>query len=474
MTTPDCSVYASNPTISDLSALQTEPRLIRRAKQIVEKWREKPANSFPEMFEDEAGLAGAYRFFSNPSNSFEDLLAPHADASFERAGPDVLLSLEDTTAFVFGGDVRREGLGRIIKDDQGFLGHFSLLASADGLRRPFGVGAAEPWVRFKEKNTRRRHSDIRRTDEERESLRWFRMVERVETLAAPEQDVIHVQDREGDIYNSVASMCAQDYRFVVRCIQNRRIEKNERGDRCVHDALEGLPVVGWMTVEISARPGSSLPERRKSHPPRKARTASVAMTATTLTLIRPRGAPEDWPERAQINVVHVFEPSPPAGEEPIEWILATTESTSMFEDIKRVISIYATRWLIEEFFKAIKTGCRYEARQLETYHALTNALALCIPIAWEMLTLRTLERTAPETPASEILAPDRLEVLKAMAKRYPLPEDPTTRDALIAIAGMGGFLIRNGRPGWLTLRRGYENLLTYEMAWRRARERSVE
>ena len=38
--------------------------------------------------------------------------------------------------------------------------------------------------------------------------------------------------------------------------------------------------------------------------------------------------------------------------------------------------------VVEEFFKALKTGCAYETRQLRTYDALVVALMIFLPIAW--------------------------------------------------------------------------------------------
>ena len=54
--------------------------------------------------------------------------------------------------------------------------------------------------------------------------------------------------------------------------------------------------------------------------------------------------------------------------------------------------------------------------------------------------------------------------------RKPLPENATARDAFLAIAGLGGHLRRNGEPGWQTLGRGYEQLLTLVQGWSAARE----
>ncbi len=72
-------------------------------------------------------------------------------------------------------------------------------------------------------------------------------------------------------------------------------------------------------------------------------------------------------------------------------------------------------------------------------------------------------------PAKDWIDPLRLAVIAAMSKRYKLPDNPTVSDVAYAIAGMGGHLKRNGPPGWLTLRRGLETLLTYEYAWIEAR-----
>ena len=121
--------------------------------------------------------------------------------------------------------------------------------------------------------------------------------------------------------------------------------------------------------------------------------------------------------------------------------------------------------MIEEYFKALKTGCAYEKRQLETAHSLLNALALLAPVAWRLLLLRHLSREAPERPASAALTPTQLAVLRAVAKR-PIPDKPTVQDAMLAIAGLGGHLPRNGDPGWLVLGRGMHDLLLLELGWR--------
>ena len=78
----------------------------------------------------------------------------------------------------------------------------------------------------------------------------------------------------------------------------------------------------------------------------------------------------------------------PDGLDPVEWVMLTTKPIDSEEEALRVVDQYRAHWTLGEFFKAIKTGCAYEARQLESAHARLIALALCIPVAWQMVALR--------------------------------------------------------------------------------------
>ena len=92
------------------------------------------------------------------------------------------------------------------------------------------------------------------------------------------------------------------------------------------------------------------------------------------------------------------------------------------------------------------------------YQGLANALAVFLPVAWNLLRIRDTGRTHPEAPARAVLSPELLEILAVLTRR-PLPTEPSARDAMYAVAGLGGHLRRNGDPGWQTLGRGFERLL---------------
>src|SRR5882762_3222479 len=98
-------------------------------------------------------------------------------------------------------------------------------------------------------------------------------------------------------------------------------------------------------------------------------------------------APAHVPTSLSLQVVEVREVNPPENEIPIVWRIITTEPVDTEEQVAAVVDAYRQRWLVEEFFKAVKTGCRYEQLQLESLRALLIALSIEVAVAWRLLLL---------------------------------------------------------------------------------------
>ena len=62
---------------------------------------------------------------------------------------------------------------------------------------------------------------------------------------------------------------------------------------------------------------------------------------------------------------------PPVDAEPIEWMLLTSEAVTTVADANVCADWYCRRWIIEEWHKVVKTGCRLEAAQLKSAEGLT-------------------------------------------------------------------------------------------------------
>lgn len=440
-----------------------DARLDRRLGRLATRLAERPGESFPKALDD-AELEAAYRFFGNAQVTPEAILAPHFRQTARRAAtqPRVIVA-HDTTQFEFGGQTKRRGLGRLIKPSaQGFFGHFALAMSADAPRQPLGLLALETVFRLKKSIGQKTWTRDQRIGE---SERWLRCVDDAEALLAGRVEAIHVMDREADQYALFAALAAANRPFVIRSFQDRRLAGD--AEARLRAAASAACAAFQRDVPLTPRPHIRGPKGER-HPARRHRVARLSFAATTVELKRTPDARSSSATTLPLNVIHVFERKPPPREPAVEWFLLTNLPIDSDQDIAFAVDCYRARWTIEEYFKALKTGCQFEKRQLESAHSLLNALAILAPVAWRLLLLRHLAREKKPGPASSALTPKQLEVLRAVAKK-PLPRRPTARDAMLAVAALGGHLKSNGDPGWLVLGRGMHDLLLLELGWR-ARE----
>jgi hypothetical protein len=442
-----------------------DTRLARRLVQLAGMLSIEPDASFPVASGGDAGLEATYRFLNNGKVKPSAILAPHARATVRRVMErGEIVVAHDTTEFNFGtsgrGDLGRVGQGQ----SHGFYGHFAL-AVDHANRQPLGILSVLVHERRGGKG-RRGHTALQMVDDN-ESKRWPESVRHVERQLGVGK-CIHVMDREGDSYALLAELANTGTRFVVRMASAKR---RVTGESTVGETLMGAPVVAQREVPITMRGRSSMPSYRKHFPERNARRARLEITAASVTVLRPDSSNRSATKTLTLNAIRVWEPCPPAGEAPVEWRLWTNEPVASPEQVLAVVDAYRGRWVIEEYFKALKSGCAIEKRQLESSAGLQNTLAVFIPIAWRLLQLRTLSRDAAATPAGGLLSPVQLVCLQlALGKRGRplLPETPTARDVMLGIAGLGGHIKNNGDPGWIVLGRGLDRLLLLEEGYRLA------
>ena len=255
--------------------------------------------------------------------------------------------------------------------------------------------------------------------------------------------------------------------FVVRLRYNRQVltwDGVERLDDIVPSAVLRLK----RTVQLSPRQEPAGTKKQTRHAARDERTAVLEARTLSANLLRPDGT-NTYLTNIHLNIVHVVESEPPEGEEPVSWRLATTLPVDTVEDVEAIVDAYRARWLIEEWFKALKTGCSYEKRRLESLDALLTVFALMAPTATRLLELRWVGRNEPERPASDVMTVPELMLLRMLEKkkRRVFPKKPNAGDVLLAIARLGGFLKSNKVAGWQVLGRGFEDfskmLQVYEL-----------
>jgi hypothetical protein len=440
-----------------------DKRLNERLRNLVSSLAEAPKKSLPKAL-DSAGLEGAYRFLSNHRVTPNQILSSHFSATVDRCEREqAVLIVHDSTSFAYRYDGEREGLGRVRRGNkmtkQNFFAHFSLALTSDGERRPLGVVGFEPWSRVEAPTGT-------------EYQRWEEQIRATSQMFSSPQKAIHLADREADDYEMFWGLQRDQHRFVVRCQFNRLLQEKEHTTK-LRDHFANSPALVERSVPLNRRAPKKCATMSKIYPAREERLARLSVTGATVQLKKPTKArphgKSGVPSTVTINVVRVWEPEPPQGEEPIEWYLYTSEPIETTEQQLLVVDYYRARWVIEEYNKAIKTGCDFEKRQLQDYDALINLLAVFLPIAYRLLLLRTEAARAPEQPALNVVSQDEIDVLRVLGRRK-LPESPSAQDVYLAIAELGGYIrYKKSPPGWLTLTRGFEELQTLVTGWRAAK-----
>jgi hypothetical protein len=446
-----------------------DARLSGRLVTVAEGLARSPGASVRASTQRRCEEDGAYRLLSHPAVNPGAILQPHVDQTVRRiAEAGVALIAHDTTECQYHGE--REGLGRLRgSQHEGFLAHMSLAMTADGTRRPLGMVGLHLWtrqgpVRSKSASGKVRNGSDYAQDADKESLRWFAQVTQARERVGDGAQLVHLADREGDAYPFLAKMQAAGDRFVVRMARDRvaRSEDDPDLQEKVRALLGRAENIAELDVPLARRDAKPTPGSNKLALPRESRDARLALAAAPIEIRRPDYLTDLTPWLS-LNVVCVRELDPPEGVDPVEWVLFTTEPIDSWKDVLKVVEYYRARWLIEEFFKALKTGCELEKRELESYEGLVNVLAILIPVAWQMLLLRSLARSQPDLSAEVALTPTQLDVLRACG-HAPLSHQPNVRQALFAVAALGGHH-NNRPPGWIVIGRGMEKLILLEIGW---------
>lgn len=445
-----------------------DKRLKRRLKLMVDAAEKNPGASLPKQAGSPAELEGTYRFIENDQISPETILDSHVHCTVERCErqPFVFV-VHDTTKFKFGGEKPRDGLGRLGSEkSHGFYGHFSIGISPTG--EPLGTLGLYAWQRGGKPSGSKKSQSQSQSDPDRESLRWIDSALHTGELLYDKVDAVHVMDREGDSWELLAFLLDANQHFVIRLCHDRRLEPG----RCepqtpkLFESLSNSSFFFERQVALSDRNKRSNNFPR-SYSARAGRLAHLEVRAGNHEVFIGNNASKHLPPSLNLNFVEVREINPPGDEEPVIWRLVTTEPIDTEEQVAAIVDAYRTRWVIEELFKALKTGCRYQQHQLESSHSLLILLAIETAIAWRMLLARWLAHNDPEAPGTHILNETQLRLIELLAKQNnrKFPAKPAVKHVLYEIAVLGGHIKNNGPPGWLVLRRGFDELLSIERGW---------
>ena len=410
-----------------------DKRLAKRAVKIGAACLETPDGSLPKKFGSWGDTKGAYRFFDSNGVSHEALQKVHNKNVIQAASitEQMVLFIQDGSELIYNTHKCTHGLGPTADAfGQGIMFHTALAVEWAGKQDPVVIGVAKQtaWIRPE-------YSEDKKVkeQEEKESQVWLNMLKDI-GRPPPGSRWVSVGDRGSDIYEYVVGAVHEGWDLVVRAKHDRTILVDGKNSK----------LKAWIR---GLKPSAEYKLDLRSRGDKFSRVAELKVAWGEVLMQPPQGKKG---ETIRVTYIRAYDPA----DAELEWILITTLAVASAEDALAIVRIYEQRWIIEEYHKCLKTGCRIEEAQLKTGKRLLALLGVLGVIATQLLKLRDLSRQQPDIPAKEVMDKEIIDIVKS---KYKLKEEISLKELWRRIAMMGGFLGRksDGNPGWQTIWKGW-------------------
>lgn len=397
------------------------------------------------------------RFLGHDKVTPERIIESWSESTVAAVEGRHVLAIQDTSEIHFNTTARRRrGLGEIGKGNHhGVLLHPMLAVDAD-TGACLGLLSGEVWTR----QGRRTVSHDKRDLSDKESQRWIATALAAKPLLRTAAMVTVLGDRESDIFALYASGAEHQFHVIARSMHDRKLA-DQTG---LYAACDAVAAVDRRVVQLPARAQ------------RPARQAQFELRFGSIELARPQNKSlRHLPESLSLSFVDVREVDAPPGVEPLHWRLLTSHEIASVDDAWRIVDWYKVRWIIEQFFRVLKTqGFKLEDSQIGLADRLLKLVAIAAKAA--VITIQLLQArdggqqsVAVAFNASEISALTALNrQIEARSKRLKNPHSPDKLAWASWIIGrLGGWdgYASSKPPGPITFRTGLEYFHAVAAGW---------
>ena len=347
-----------------------DQRLNRRLRRLLLRKWENPQRSLSAGCQGRAEVEAASRFFDNPKAHLDKILAPHRAATLARirlGGYRRVLLVQDTSEGDYTTHPALQGAGPLSSQDRrGFFIHNLLVVTPE--RVPLGL-----WHTFIYARDDAEHGKAatrkERPIEQKESFRWIEGYREACALAGllPACEVLCLADRECDIYELFVEYdqrCAQGLpvaELLIRSNQDRCLEPFEAeaataagsvppppAPKKIRARLAAATVLGHVAFDV---PAATRLKKTKGKCPkpvhRSARHVEQEVRAVPIRLKPPWRSPAVGGALPAVELwVVEARDQPPAGEEPLVWVLLTTLPVATSAQAVELLELYLCRWEI--------------------------------------------------------------------------------------------------------------------------------
>lgn len=441
-----------------------DKRLSTKYSELTQRMSERQSVIVSQLSQDWAEQMSFYRFLRNPRVSETKISALLGQKCGSlSAGRSHVLCISDSSDFDYSS--RRdqisaeEGLG-FIGDHRGwgYNGHVSMVVDPEDCSI-LGLSDIYFWHRKDAKNDTKK--DIyRKPLEGKESYRWISAAQRSKEVLKEAECVTFVQDREGDMYDSLIYLPDESHHLLIRSKFNRLIVTDEGEPDKLREYLQIQPMAGTYSLEVAADG-----HRRSAH------TAIMELRYATVEIKCPCTYAYQlaYPRQRTMRAIYLKqqEGTVPEGEDPIEWYLLTTHEIHDFTDAITLTHWYILRWMIEDFFRLIKKkGFQLESAELETGYRLRKIGMITMDAAIRAMQLRQARDGQTTLPIEAVFNDSEQACLKIIGptlegktekQKNPYPEMGLPWASWI-IARLGSWkgYSSQGPPGVITFKRGLD------------------
>jgi hypothetical protein len=440
-------------------------RRTRRLIQTADLLCRRPGGSLPQKLRNPKDLRAFYRLVRRDEVTHEAILASHREATLKKISKmqSTVLVLHDATELDYTTHRSLDDLGQIGNGNhRGYIAQNSLAVAPDTGQV---LGLCDQLLHRRATVAESESRAQKRERESRESLLWLKGTA---SLPASRQ-FVDVCDQGADTFEFLEHEVNSGRRFVIRAAYDRGIligHGNAKTCKTSHlrSYATQLPEAGRWVLRVTSRVDEKRPKRRgkKKTIKRTARDAELAVAFAPVQIKPPekkQGKHGNTP--LAVWVVRVWEVDPPKGQERLEWFLITNEPVLVYEDVYRVVGWYERRWIVEEYHKGMKTGCKIESPQFTAEERLKPTIALLSIVTLTLLAMRDASRSpdAKTRKATEIISEDYVAVLSAW-RHGKVRRDWSIHDFYYAMARLGGHQNRQNDhpPGWQTIWEGWKEL----------------
>jgi len=408
---------------------------------------------------------GFLRFLNNDRIEEHSLIDSISNRVNEMVEDKHVLCVEDTSELHYHHHKGRikdgRGLGDVGRSPLGYFIHPSIVLGTSG--DFYGLSDMKIWNRDIHRTT---HATTRkqRPIEEKETYKWISSSIDSKARLTKAKRVTIIQDRDGDIYETFARIPDERTELLIRSKTDR---KTLESPHSLYKCLAINAPCAHYELKVSG-------EGKK----RQKRKALMQVRFQKAKILRPASVSKAYPVHIELTIVEAKEQafSVPAGEQPICWKLLTTHQVEDFTDAVQIVYWYTLRWLIEEFFRLLKSkGFNLESSELESGKGLRKLGIMTMQAASRIMQLRQAREETCRLPIEVIFDENEQKCLEDILIRVngntEKLQNPHPRESLKwaswIIARLGGWSgYKSQRPaGVITLKRGLERFEVMYLGW---------